>query len=176
MTQNKLVEALKEHSLEVIVLSLYFIFPPAKYVAAYKSWPETEYFLISASIFLLSIYFLLSFVVEDRRILAISNKIDTIYNNIYKKTDILIAHFKKGLAIPKISKNKIILIVQVCVILSGLMTFISLIVLQKEFIEKKSEFFWIFILNYIEYLFIILIILSTVSWFIKEFEGYIKKC
>lgn len=171
MTQNKFVEALKEHSLEVIVLSLYFILPPAKYVAAYKSWPETQYFLINVSIFLLSIYFLISLVVEDHRLVNISNKFDITYTNIYKQLNMRIIRL-----IPKLSKSKIKLIIWICVILSGWKTFESLIVLQKEFIDKKSEFFLDFIFNYIVYLFIILIILFAVSWFIKVFEGYIKRC
>ncbi len=179
MTQNKLVEALKEHSLEVIVLSLYFIFPPAKYVATYKSWPETEHFLISISIFLLSVYFLMILVGEDRRLVMISNKFGNISNSSpYNRLYMIISHFKISIIqhCPKPSKNRITSSIKMILILSGLMTFYTLKGLQEKFIIKKSGFFWDFIINYIEYLLVILVILFIISWFIKEFEEYIKKC
>jgi uncharacterized membrane protein len=55
---DKIIEAIKEHCFEGIVVVLYFFYNPAKYIEIYRSWPETNIFIFFFSTFLLfSIFF-----------------------------------------------------------------------------------------------------------------------
>jgi hypothetical protein len=57
MLLDKIIAAVKEHSFEGIVVILYLFYNPAKYIEAYRHWPETTIFIFTFSVFLLFLLF-----------------------------------------------------------------------------------------------------------------------
>jgi hypothetical protein len=171
MPISETVEAVKEHFVGAIVLSLYFFHlfcsTPAEYVESYSSWPQTKPFIIWSSIFLVFVFFLAKLFLKHLHIPRAAAL--SIIGDIYKKFATKLCPYTSRIA--SVIQGHIAHIIIVGSLISGVGTISSISELSTEFVNRNNPFFPIYLDNYCRSL----IYISLLLFFASKVFKYIYK-